>query len=91
MACESINVFPSSPGSLNDRFPIAVLRMDSVAKEDNTRELEESLQRLPRELDRTYDDALQRIKEQDSRKRARADQVLTLTSCENWPLILAET
>lgn len=64
--------------------------MDSLAKEDNIRELEESLQRLPEDLDRTYDDALERIKHQDSRKRARADQVLMLISCTKRPLILAE-
>ena len=62
--------------------------MDSLAKEDNIRELEESLQRLPEDLDRTYDDALERIKHQDSRKRARAEQVFTLISCAKRPLSL---
>ena len=64
--------------------------MDSLASEDNIRELEESLQRLPGDLDRTYDDALERIKGQDSRKRARADQVLMLISCATRPLVLSE-
>lgn len=64
--------------------------MDSLAKEDNIRELEESLQHLPEDLDKTYDDALERVKAQDSRKRARADQVLMLISCATRPLILAE-
>ena len=64
--------------------------MDSLAKEDNIRELEESLQRLPEDLDQTYDDALERIKHQDSQKRARADQVFTLISCAKRPLSLAE-
>ena len=64
--------------------------MDSLAKEDNIRDLEESLQRLPGDLDRTYDEALERIKHQDSRKRARADQVLTLISCAKRPLSLTE-
>lgn len=64
--------------------------MDSLAKEDNIRELEESLQRLPDDLDKTYDDALERIQHQDSRMRARADQVLMLISCTKRPLILAE-
>ena len=58
--------------------------------EDNIRELEESLQRLPEDLDRTYDDALERIKAQHPRKRARADQILMLISCTTRPLILAE-
>ena len=64
--------------------------MDSLAKEDNIRELKESLQRLPEDLDKTYDDALERIKQQDSRKLARADQVLTLISCAKRPLKLEE-
>ena len=77
MAYESINVFPSTPGSRNDRLLIAALHMDSVAEEDNIRGFEESL--------------LERIKRHDSRKRARADQVLALISCEKRLLILAET
>lgn len=64
--------------------------MDSLAKEDNIRDLKESLQRLPEDLDKTYDDALERIKSQDSRKLARADQVLTLISCAKRPLKLEE-
>ena len=64
--------------------------MDSLAKEDNIRELKESLQHLPEDLDKTYEDALERIKQQDSRKLARANQVLTLISCANRPLKLEE-
>lgn len=64
--------------------------MDSLAKEDNIRELKESLQSLPRDLDKTYDDALERIKQQDARKLARADQILTLTICAKRPLKLEE-
>ncbi|KAF6232153.1 hypothetical protein HO173_009536 [Letharia columbiana] len=74
----------------NGMFLIAALHMDSLAKEDNIRELKESLQRLPMDLDKTYDDALERIKQQDSRKLARADQVLTLISCAKRPLKLEE-
>ena len=89
MTCESINLFPSTLGSRNDRFLIAALHMDSVAEEDNIGELEESLQRLPGELDRTFNDASKRIKGQESRKRARAEQVIALISCESG-LILVE-
>ena len=64
--------------------------MDSLAKEDNIRELKESLQCLPKDLDKTYDNALERIKQQDSRKLARADQVLTLLNCAKRPLKLEE-
>lgn len=74
----------------NGMFLLAALHMDSLAKEDNIRDLKESLQRLPEDLDKTYDDALERIKSQDSRKLARADQVLTLISCAKRPLKLEE-
>ena len=64
--------------------------MNSLAKEDNIRDLKESLQRLPEDLDRTYDDALERIKNQDSRRVARAEQVLKLINCARRPLKLEE-
>lgn len=64
--------------------------MDSLAKEDNIRDLKESLQRLPEDLDKRYDDALERIRRQDSRKLARAEQLLTLISCAIRPLKLEE-
>ena len=72
------------------RFLIAVLHMDSLAKEDNIRDLKESLQRLPEDLDKTYDDAMERIRNQDSRKLARAEQVFTLVSCAKRPLKLKQ-
>ena len=64
--------------------------MDSLAQEDNIRDLKESLKSLPKDLDKTYDDAFERIKQQDSRKKARADQILTLISCAKRPLKLEE-
>lgn len=64
--------------------------MDSLAKEDNIRELKESLQSLPKDLDKTYDNALERIRQQEPRKLARADQVLRLISCARRPLKLEE-
>lgn len=64
--------------------------MNSLAKENNIRDLKESLQRLPVDLDRTYDDALERIKNQNSQKVARAEQVLKLINCAKRPLKLEE-
>ena len=64
--------------------------MDSLAREDNIRDLKESLQRLPKDLEKTYDDALERIRHQDSRKLARAEQVLTLINCAKRPLQMSE-
>ncbi|KAL8800854.1 MAG: hypothetical protein Q9182_004874 [Xanthomendoza sp. 2 TL-2023] len=74
----------------NGMFLIAVLHIDSLAKEDNIRDLKESLNHLPKDLDNTYDDAMKRIKGQDSRKSARAEQVLKLISCATRPLKLKE-
>ena len=64
--------------------------MVSLAKEDNIRELKESLQSLPKDLDKTYDNALERIRQQEPRKLARADQILRLVSCARRPLKLEE-
>ncbi|KAL8958769.1 MAG: hypothetical protein Q9193_004234 [Seirophora villosa] len=77
-------------GSPDDRFLIAVLHMDSLAKEDNLRDLKEALHRLPEDLYKTYDDALIRINRQDSRRLDRANKVLMLINCAKRPLKLNE-
>lgn len=77
-------------GSPDDRFLVAVLHMDSLAKEDNLRDLKEALHRLPEDLYKTYDEALERINRQDSRRRARANEVLMLINCAKRPLKLNE-
>ena len=51
--------------------------MDSLSREDNVRDIRENLQSLPEDLDIIYDEALKRIKRQDRRQLARAEQVLT--------------
>ena len=55
---------------------MAVLHIDALAKEDNLRDLRKTLQSLPEDLSKTYEDALQRINSQDRRKAQRAEQVL---------------
>ena len=91
MACQlpSQQVY-SAPKLTQKRFLIAALHMNSLAKQDNIRELKESLQSLPEDLDKTYDNALERIRQQEPRKLARADQVLRLVSCARRPLKLDE-
>ncbi|KAL9016469.1 MAG: hypothetical protein Q9185_006186 [Variospora sp. 1 TL-2023] len=74
----------------NGMFLIAVLHMDSLGKEDNLRDLKEALQHLPEDLDKTYGEAMSRINRQDSRRLARAHQVLKLISCAKRPLKLTE-
>src|SRR5277367_1697052 len=51
--------------------------MDSLAREDNRRGVRRALQQLPKELDRTYDEALLRIQRQDCQRAKRAKQVLS--------------
>ncbi|ERF68520.1 hypothetical protein EPUS_05659 [Endocarpon pusillum Z07020] len=74
----------------NGMFLLAALHMESLSKEDNIRDIRESLRKLPEDLDDLYDEALQRIKCQDRRKAARADQVLTLINCAFRPLTMEE-
>ncbi|KAF7505418.1 hypothetical protein GJ744_000964 [Endocarpon pusillum] len=74
----------------NGMFLLAALHMESLSKEDNIRDIRESLRKLPEDLDSLYDGALQRIKRQDRRKAARADQVLTLINCAFRPLTMEE-
>ncbi len=64
--------------------------MDSISREDNIRDIRENLQSLPEDLDIIYDEALQRIKRQDRRQLARAEQVLTLINCAYRPLKMRE-
>jgi Ankyrin repeats (3 copies) len=72
------------------RFLLAALHMESLSREDNVRDIRESLRKLPEDLDSIYDEALQRIKRQDRQKVARADQVLTLINCAYRPLQIRE-
>jgi len=64
--------------------------MESLSREDNVRDILESLHKLPEDLDTIYDEALQRIKRQDRQKVVRADQVLTLINCAYRPLRIQE-
>jgi hypothetical protein len=64
--------------------------MDSLAKEDNIRDLRESLRELPQDIKGTYDEALRRIQLQDRRKVARAEEVLTWINCAKRPLKIDE-
>ncbi len=72
------------------RFLLAALHMDSLAKEDNIRDIRENLRNLPKDLDATYDDALQRIHNQDRRKVIRAEQVITWICCAETLLSVDE-
>lgn len=57
-------------------FLLARLHLDSVAKATSAAALKASLQRLPRQLSTTYDEALRRIEDQDDEHAALAKKVL---------------
>lgn len=89
MACQYTVGSDETPTHIN-RFLLAALHIESLSKEDNVRDIRESLQKLPEDLDTIYDEAMQRIKRQDRQKVARADQVLTLINCAYRPLQIQE-
>lgn len=64
--------------------------MDSLAKKLSRREVRAALDSLPKELDETYDQAMQRIQNQDEGQTALAHKVLYWISCSLRPLTVAE-
>ncbi|KAL8913101.1 MAG: hypothetical protein Q9171_001995 [Xanthocarpia ochracea] len=57
-------------------FLLARLHLDSIARVTSAAALKTSLQRLPRQLNTTYDEALRRIEDQDEEHAALAKKVL---------------
>ncbi|KAI4236556.1 MAG: hypothetical protein L6R40_006112 [Gallowayella cf. fulva] len=57
-------------------FLLARLHLDSVARATSAAALKASLQRLPRQLNTTYDEALRRIEDQDDEHAALAKKLL---------------
>jgi hypothetical protein len=72
------------------RFLLAQLHLSSLAKKDNCRDVRRALRSLPKELDDTYDEALQRIWSQDHDKVKRARQILSWISFAFRPLTIRE-
>jgi ankyrin repeat protein len=64
--------------------------MDSLAKKLTRREVRTALGSLPKELDETYDQAMQRIQNQDEGQAALAHRVLYWISYSLRPLTVAE-
>ncbi|KAK4112126.1 hypothetical protein N656DRAFT_768782 [Canariomyces notabilis] len=71
-------------------FLLAQLHMDSLAKKLTRREVRTALGSLPKELDETYDQAMQRIQNQDEGQAALAHRVLYWISYSLRPLTVAE-
>ena len=73
-----------------DRFLLSELHLNSLVNQDSRKRLRRALQTLPKELDRTYDDTMFRIENQDFQKIERARQVLSWISFAERPLTLRE-
>jgi ankyrin repeat protein len=76
-------------GSL-PRFLLAQLHMDSLAKKKSRREVRKALEKLPKELDDTYEEAMQRIESQDEDDVKLAEGVLSWISFALRPLTIGE-
>jgi hypothetical protein len=74
----------------SSRFLLAQLHVDSLAKKPTRREVRLALKNLPKELDDTYHEALQRIWGQDEGDVKLARQVLSWISFASRPLTLNE-
>src|SRR5437763_14099109 len=72
------------------RFLLAQLHVNSLSREDNRRGIRRALQNLPKELNKTYDEAMRRIQNQEDQKAKRAEQVLSWISYAMRPLTVRE-
>ena len=64
--------------------------MDALAREDNIGDLKAALNKLPQDLNATYKDALQRVRNQQAQRVRRAEQVLMWITFAQRPLKLSE-
>jgi hypothetical protein len=73
------------------RFLFAKLYLDSLKSKQTLRRIQETLDGFPDDLDRIYEEALQRINEQSNRDRAALGmKVLSRVFCARRPLTLPE-
>jgi hypothetical protein len=59
------------------RFLLARLHMDSLVGKFSAREVLTALEKLPEEMDATYDEAMERIERQDDNRKQLARRVLS--------------
>lgn len=89
---ECMKPLRNSPARDNNvcRFLLAQLYFDSLAVQDNRRDLRSALRKLPEGLDETYDEAMRRIQRQTSIQSKRAYMVLAWISYSFRPLHVEE-
>ncbi|KAI0868926.1 ankyrin [Hypoxylon argillaceum] len=71
-------------------FLLAQLHMDSLARKLTRRQIRAALASLPKELDETYDQAIQRMQNQDEDQASLAHKVLYWISYSFRPLTITE-
>jgi len=76
--------------SLHPRFLLAKLHMDSLASKPTRRAIRKALETLPKQLDETYDQAMERITSQSEDYSALAKNVLAWVSSAVRPLTVTE-
>ena len=64
--------------------------MDALAQEDNISDLKAALSRLPETINKTYEEALERIQNQGSRRAERGNEVLMWITFAQRPLTVSE-
>src|SRR3984957_8397875 len=72
------------------RFLLARLHMDSLMGKFSAREVLIALEKLPEEMDDTYDEAMERIERQDDNRKQLARRVLSWIICVVRPLSVKE-
>lgn len=75
---------------MDPRFLLAQLHVDSLAKKHNRKAVREALKALPKEIDETYDEVLQRIERQDPKDADLAKRILAWISYAKRPLSISE-
>ncbi|KAJ7443983.1 hypothetical protein FB451DRAFT_1376537 [Mycena latifolia] len=71
-------------------FLLAKLHTESFATKNTVKAVQEALRHLPKDLSHTYDEAMNRIKNQNEDDRHFALQALTWVAYAKWPLSVAE-
>lgn len=74
----------------SSRFLLAKLHIDSLSTKNTVKAVRDALQQLPKDLNHTYDEAMERIDNQSEDDRGLAQQVLTWVSNVKRPLSVGE-
>ncbi|KAJ7453730.1 ankyrin repeat-containing domain protein [Mycena latifolia] len=71
-------------------FLLAKLHLDSLSTKNTVKAVRDALSSLPKDLDRTYDEAMERIEHQNEDDRKLAHSVLTWVAYAVRPLLIEE-